>query len=907
MKQACLVFLVLLSVLHGCSHEGPSAAWRGATDAGASTPPGDRSGGPKDAKGERHATKANQDVSEDVKAPDDEESEPVAMQDGSGEGGAAVAALQDPAERDAATAEVSSDSADSDPDGVVSDDAGPGSSTDASETTRGDDDDGPESASGLTPPPPEPEPQAEPGTCPPGSWDDDGDAQTACVPFTDCVPGQYVIAPPSQFSDRRCAECVPGTFSTNPNAARCVSFTSCNPGQSEVSPGTGVADRVCSGQTEFDCAAGSWDDDGSPMTPCAPHTVCAAGEFVLSEGTATSDRECAVCTSGAFSNRDNAASCKPLTSCAPGQFVLVEGSASRDRSCANCASGHWSSEENAVSCTRWTSCEAGTFVSLPEPSATADRSCQPCAAGTTTTGANQGTCLLESECQAGTERVETSAGPACEDCDPGTYCAGGAAPLVDCDEASYDDLDASTSCIPKSTCAPGYHVADPGDPVTDRSCAPCPGGTFSTSSNADVCTPFSGCSGSQILLEAGTSTADDVCSQLEILQIVAGGRHTCIRLSDGGVRCWGEGGSGQLGTGTDEDLNAPPSENIGGLGFVTDIAAGTAHTCAVQASGTVRCWGRGTEGQLGYDEPSANRLSPGADLRWKDTGTEMMPFTHAVEVVAGTEHTCARLANGQISCWGSNAFGQLGYENAGALYIPGSAVPFPGESNAPVELVAGWAHTCARFDDGRVRCWGFSGSGETGYGEIAPVRTAGGDLDFAGARVERLAGNSGAHTCAVLDDGNLRCWGWGLNGRTGYGDTTNVPSNDKPLPMAANVPLGGLVAALAVGDGHSCAALRGGGVRCWGQGNAGQLGYGEPLIDVADGLGNSIIEAGDVNVRLRDDATVVQIATGGDGNGGHTCVLASDGSVYCWGQGTEGQLGYGDNRSLSTPGPRLTF
>src|SRR5690606_1666708 len=138
----------------------------------------------------------------------------------------------------------------------------------------------------------------------------------------------------------------------------------------------------------------------------------------------------------------------------------------------------------------------------------------------------------------------------------------------------------------------------------------------------------------------------------------------------------------------------------------------------------------------------------------------------------------------------------------------------------------------------------------------------------------------GGHSCALMSDDSLRCWGWGDSGRLGYNSAHHVPSTDSPLPMNNNVNLGvgETAATVGVGSGHTCAWLVDGGLRCWGVAGSGQLGYGAPLVNVGDGIGPSIVAAGDVPLTLGAGVSVTQIAAGGDDWGGHTCVLQSDGN-----------------------------
>ena len=141
-------------------------------------------------------------------------------------------------------------------------------------------------------------------------------------------------------------------------------------------------------------------------------------------------------------------------------------------------------------------------------------------------------------------------------------------------------------------------------------------------------------------------------------------------------------------------------------------------------------------------------------------------------------------------------------------------------------IAAGDFHTCAILDDGSMRCWGFGTSGQLGTGGTADV----GDNEPAGAGVVALpagraahavAGGAG-HTCAVLDDGSVSCWGFGANGRLGYGNETQRATPGGPVAIGA----GRTAQAISAGDAHTCAILDTGGVRCWGFGGQGRLGYG---------------------------------------------------------------------------------
>src|SRR4030095_2042845 len=144
------------------------------------------------------------------------------------------------------------------------------------------------------------------------------------------------------------------------------------------------------------------------------------------------------------------------------------------------------------------------------------------------------------------------------------------------------------------------------------------------------------------------------------VRISAGTSHSCQVNEDGTVRCWGGNVSGQLGNGiTTTDPTRVPVL-VSGLTTAVAVAAGASHTCALLAGATVRCWGSTPDGQIG-DGTSVNRLTPATVITSANT-----PLTNAVAIAAGSNHTCALLAGGTVACWGGNDAGQLGTGTAGA-------------------------------------------------------------------------------------------------------------------------------------------------------------------------------------------------------------------------------------------------
>ncbi len=393
------------------------------------------------------------------------------------------------------------------------------------------------------------------------------------------------------------------------------------------------------------------------------------------------------------------------------------------------------------------------------------------------------------------------------------------------------------------------------------------------------------------VVDASDVTSDDP----RVVQLAAGAEHTCALLDNGHVRCWGRGSEGQLGygnTNTIGDDETPASTGDVKLGgSVVQLAAGGEHTCALLDNGHVRCWGRGSEGRLGY----GNTNVIGDDETPASAGDVNVGGT-VVSLAAGTAHTCALLDNGRVRCWGAGALsygrvGQLGYGNINHIgddETPASA----GDVNVGgivVQLAAGDAHTCALLDSGRVRCWGMAGYGSLGYGNTnnigddeAPATA--GDVPVGGTVGSVAAGTY--HTVGLLDDGRVRCWGNGGGGRLGYGNTNHI-GDDEASELAGDVNVGAAVVTLAAGGSHTCALLNGGRVRCWGVGLNGQLGYGSTNTIGDD---EHPASAGDVNV----DGTVMRLVAGS----GHTCVLLDNGHVRCWGGNASGQLGYGNTDNV---------
>jgi alpha-tubulin suppressor-like RCC1 family protein len=320
--------------------------------------------------------------------------------------------------------------------------------------------------------------------------------------------------------------------------------------------------------------------------------------------------------------------------------------------------------------------------------------------------------------------------------------------------------------------------------------------------------------------------------------LAAGARFSCARLDTGRVRCWGYALYGQLGNG--DQFNIGDDENPGSVAPIDlgagrtarAISAGFYHACAILDTGQVRCWGYGSNGALGY----GNRQSIGDGETPGSVGpVDLGAGRTAVAITGGGRHTCAILDNGKVRCWGEGRQGQLGYGNRkdiGDNETPGSVGPVKlGKGRKAVAISAGFKNTCAILDNGKVRCWGLGTSGQLGYGNTKKI---GDDETPASVRPVKLGKGRkaiaistwGRHTCAVLNNRKVLCWGTGKYGQLGYGNTRNIGDNESPGSVGpVKIGRGRKAVAIQGGGRHTFALLDNGRLRSWGLGSSGQLGY----------------------------------------------------------------------------------
>ena len=245
------------------------------------------------------------------------------------------------------------------------------------------------------------------------------------------------------------------------------------------------------------------------------------------------------------------------------------------------------------------------------------------------------------------------------------------------------------------------------------------------------------------------------------------------------VSCWGANNYGQLGIGSSggTDVLIPNTSLLPTGRTATQISAGTYHACALLDNGSVSCWGRNEDGQIGIGSTVSPQSSP---------VTALLPSGRtATQVECGAYHACALLDNSSISCWGQNEDGQIGTGGSGADVTTPTTVTLPSGRTATKVAAGGW-FSCALLDNASISCWGQNDDGEMGIGstvsdQLTPVTA----LLPTGRTATEISGGW-HHACAVLDNGSVSCWGLNDNGQVGIGSH----GSDITTPTTSLCPLG---------------------------------------------------------------------------------------------------------------------
>lgn len=289
------------------------------------------------------------------------------------------------------------------------------------------------------------------------------------------------------------------------------------------------------------------------------------------------------------------------------------------------------------------------------------------------------------------------------------------------------------------------------------------------------------------------------------VSVEVGIQAACAVLESGGVSCWGDL------TGDGAEAPGPVVKEDGTpLSGIKLLAGGSLAFCGGSPLG-IFCWGNNKAGELA--RPPTVTLPPrtavlsdsrprplltatvaiithdGTDeiCGWGNNDSGILPGERGLvekprcgggvgslhQISAGDGHICGRRGGAMFTCWGSNSGGQLGIGDDGVLDVemPGTPRALPATI---VGLVSAAYHTCAVVQTGAVYCWGSNEHGEVGLAPSAPVFSPRLVEGFAGKVVALGAGAGAQHTCALLEDGQVQCWGYDNAGQLGAATTEDA-------------------------------------------------------------------------------------------------------------------------------------
>jgi len=359
--------------------------------------------------------------------------------------------------------------------------------------------------------------------------------------------------------------------------------------------------------------------------------------------------------------------------------------------------------------------------------------------------------------------------------------------------------------------------------------------------------------------------------------------HSISTHDNGTVYTWGRNIEGQLGDNSTTQRNTPVAIYTSGVlsgKTITAVAAGYYHSLALASDGTVYAWGDNAQGQLGDNNyPTDSDVPVAVDMSGVLSGKTI------TAVAAGMYHSLVLASDGTVYSWGLNSEGGLGDNSTVRRNAP-VAVDTSGvlSGKTITAIAAGMYHSIALASDGNVYTWG-----DNNYGQLGNNFTADTDVPVAvytsgvlsDKTITAIAGG-GYFSLALDSDGAVYAWGYNFYGQLGDNSTTQ-----RKIPVAvynSGVLSGKTISAIAAGRNHSLAMDSDATLYSWGNNANGQLGdNNSPTVsDVPVTVDMSGVLSG---------KTITTIAAGMY----HSLVLASDGTVYSWGDNVYGQLGDNNN------------
>jgi alpha-tubulin suppressor-like RCC1 family protein len=361
-------------------------------------------------------------------------------------------------------------------------------------------------------------------------------------------------------------------------------------------------------------------------------------------------------------------------------------------------------------------------------------------------------------------------------------------------------------------------------------------------------------------VDGGTTGASELGaagSGVPFVQVAVGKESTCAIRSDSSLWCWGGNSNKQLLLPSTLNRLTPVAVGVGAIW--NQVACGQSHSCGISNQAALSCWGNNGTGQLGAAPASAGGQADVPGGPWQSVAT-------------GLYQTCAIKQDGTLWCWGDNTNGTLGTGDTNP-----SAVPFQVTGQGWNQVSSNYLHTCAVRTDGTLWCWGLNANLEAGTTSQFPWSP----VQLAGTTWTQVTTGL-YHTCAIKTDGTLWCWGGNLSGQLGNDGIPVLPTSQTSDPVQVT---GTTWQSVSAGQSHTCAIMLDGTLWCWGSNTSGQL-------------GDNTLDSKSTPVAVGTSGqTWAMVAAGVT----HTCALAMGGSLWCWGDNTAGQLGIGSNGAREIP------
>lgn len=372
----------------------------------------------------------------------------------------------------------------------------------------------------------------------------------------------------------------------------------------------------------------------------------------------------------------------------------------------------------------------------------------------------------------------------------------------------------------------------------------------------------------------GTSNSDDGFTGLDPINttVAAGDAHNCVIDGSGLAVCWGRGSEGQLG-GDSTPAKAGPAL-VSGQNIFTALVAGKYHTCGLTLQGAALCWGLDQNGQLGGGSAATG------DCGGSPCATSPTPVAGSIvftTLAASGQETCGLTADGSAWCWGLSDFGQLGTpapENCPDGPCSRAPVAVSGGHHFARISVSGSGHACGLTDDGQAWCWGINHQGQLGADSV--IEYVEEPLPVAGGLRFRQVSAGGLHTCGLTGDGTPWCWGIDVLPLLNSGDLKYYVPN----PVNTSLKFETIESARVT----ECGLTAAGDPYCWGVNGSGEVG--------TTPIGSTF--RFDTPVAVGGGVEFSQIW----GETATYCGNSTSGGVYCWGQGTRGELGVGATNSI---------